>query len=463
MLRLTRLGPRAAVAGPAMAEEAKGAADRLAQNMAAAEAVNIVAAEIMAENMVAAAVMATNRRWRKNAMLQPIDGNRRSTIGWLALRVLWVSLVLGLGSAQTALAQAPGRKTFNSATEATDAFATAVQTHDDAAMLAILGPSGRDLISSGDRVADQNNQDTFATKYRASHQFLAAGDGRTFLYIGPENWPTPIPLLKNGSQWYFDTDYGKQEILYRRIGSNELNVIKVSAAIADAQKDYYAGLHDGASVHQYAQKFRSTPGTQDGLFWEVKAGAQPESPLGPLVAEAAGEGYQHHAAAAPAPHPFHGYIYRILTSQGAAAPGGARNYIVDGKMTGGFALVAYPVSYRDSGVMTFIVNQDGQVYQKDLGPDTEQIAGEMMTYDPDATWEAVNKATVAELKRKGPPDGGPSTFANRNKSTERSEDIVADLAALQIAQHHHRHLIGLEASRGQLDHLVVGYRLDALR
>ena len=162
-------------------------------------------------------------------------------------------------------------------------------------MLAILGPSGQELISSGDRVADQSNQDAFATKYRASHQFVAAGDGRTFLYIGPENWPTPIPLQKNGSQWYFDTDYGKQEILYRRIGSNELNVIKVCAAIADAQRDYYAALHDGASEHQYAQKFRSTAGTQDGLFWEVKAGAQPESPLGPLVAEAAIEGYQHHA------------------------------------------------------------------------------------------------------------------------------------------------------------------------
>ena len=309
---------------------------------------------------------------------------------------MWVSLVLGLGSAQAALAQAPGQKTFNSAAEATDAFASAVQNHDEAAMLAILGPSGRDLISSGDPVADRNKQDTFSAKYHASHQFAAAGDGRTFLYIGTENWPTPIPLRQNGSQWYFDTDYGKQEILYRRIGADELNVIKVCAAIADAQRDYYAALHDGASEHQYAQKFRSTPGTQDGLYWEVKAGAQPESPLGPLVAEAASEGYQHHATGQP--HPFHGYVYRMLTSQGANAPGGARSYIVDGKMTGGFALVAYPVSYRDSGVMTFIVNQDGQVYQKDLGPNTDQIASEMVAYDPDATWQPANKASVAAHK-----------------------------------------------------------------
>ena len=340
--------------------------------------------------------MATNSRWREKAMVQGIAGNRKSTTGWLALRVLWVSLVLGLGSAQAALAQEPDQKTFNSATEATDALATAVGNHDEAAMLAILGPSGRKLISSGDPVADRNKQDAFATKYRASHQFAAAGDGRTFLYIGAENWPTPIPLRQNGSQWYFDTDYGKQEILYRRIGANELNVIKICTAIADAQRDYYAALHDGASEHQYAEKFRSTAGTQDGLFWEVKAGAQPESPLGPLVAEAASEGYQHHATGQP--HPFHGYIYRMLTSQGANAPGGAKNYIVDGKMTGGFALVAYPVSYRDSGVMTFIVNQGGQIYQKDLGPRTDHIASEMVAYNPDATWQPVNKATAAALK-----------------------------------------------------------------
>lgn len=327
-------------------------------------------------------------------MRQRIDGNRRSLPGRLALPVLWAGFALGLGCAQVALAQEPGQKTFNSAAEATDAFAEAVENHDEAAMLAILGPSGRALISSGDPVADRNKQDTFAVNYHASHQFAAASDGRTFLYIGAENWPTPIPLLKNGSQWYFDTSYGKQEILYRRIGSDELNVIKVCAAIADAQRDYYAALHDGSSKHQYAQRFRSTAGTQDGLFWKVNAGAQPESPLGPLVAEAASEGYKHHTTGQP--HPFHGYIYRMLSSQGANAPGGAKNYIVDGSMTGGFALIAYPVSYRDSGVMTFIVDQDGQIYQKDLGPNTSQIASEMTAYDPDATWQPANKAITTQ-------------------------------------------------------------------
>jgi len=362
----------------------------------AQEVSDMVAAENMvaAADMVAATVAAVSRR-REEPMRQSIYCNRRETLGRSALRVLCVSLVFGLGIAQVAFAQESGQKTFASAAEACDAFAAAVQNHDEAAMLAILGPSARDLISSGDAVADRNNQDAFATKYHASHQLLAAGDGRTFLYIGTENWPTPIPLQQNGSQWYFDTDYGKQEILYRRIGADELNVIKVCAAIADAQKDYYAALHDGAAEHQYAQKFRSTAGTQDGLFWEVKAGAPP-SPLGPLVAQAASEGYHHHPGGSPGPHPFHGYVYRLLTSQGAGAPGGARSYIVAGKMTGGFALIAYPAGYRDSGVMTFIVNQDGQVYQKDLGPDTAQIAGEMAAYDPDATWQPANQATVAQ-------------------------------------------------------------------
>src|ERR1035437_1068904 len=391
MVPVTTPGTRVVAGAAALAAEgavmpAAAAMPAAVDTVAAAEAVDTVA--------VKAAVMAANRRWQEKAMRQQINGNRISTTGRLALWIFFVSLVPGLGGARAALAQEPGQKTFSSAMEASDAFAAAVQNHDEAAMLAILGPSGRDVISSGDPVADKDHQDAFVAKYRASHQFAGAADGRTFLYIGAENWPTPIPLRQNGSQWYFDTDYGKQEILFRRIGSNELDVIKVCAAIADAQLDYYAALHDGASEHQYAQKFRSTAGTQDGLFWEVKAGAQPDSPLGPLVAEAASEGYQHTGQ----PHPFHGYFYRLLTSQGANAPGGAKSYIVAGKMTGGFALVAYPATYRDSGVMTVVVNQGGQVYQKDLGPNTGQIAGAMVAYDPDAAWQPANKATVAASK-----------------------------------------------------------------
>jgi len=347
--------------------------------------------------------MATSCGERDGAVLQAIQpvrpehGCGRKFFTRLAPRMMWVSLLIGLAGAPATWAQQPGQKTFSSVSEATDALAAASGNHDEAAMLAILGPSGQELISSGDPVADQKKETTFAANYRASHQFLATGDDRTFLYIGPENWPTPIPLRQSGSRWFFDTDYGKQEILYRRIGADELNVMKVLAAIVEAQRDYYGALHDGAAEHQYAQKFRSTAGTQDGLFWKV-TGSQPESPLGPLVAEAAGEGYHHHTPGSVTPHPFHGYLYQMLTGQGANAPGGARSYLVNGKMTGGFALVAYPASYRDSGVMTFIVNQDGQIYQKDLGSDTEKIASEMVTYDPDSTWQAVSKATVADSK-----------------------------------------------------------------
>jgi hypothetical protein len=339
--------------------------------------------------------MATKRRHQQETrMFQALPRVRESIAVALALRASCAILLVALSSAPLAFAQEAGQRTFNSVTAATDAFAAAVRNHDESAMLAILGPSARDLISSGDPVADRNKQDTFSLNYIGLHQFAAASDGRTFLYIGPNNWPTPIPLQKNASsQWYFDSDYGRQEILYRRIGANELNVIKVCAAIVEAERDYYNAFHDGASVHQYTARFRSSPGTQNGLFWEVKPGAQPpESPLGPLVAEAAAEGYQHDTSGEP--HPFHGYVYRLLTSQGPNAPGGAAKYIVDGKMTGGFALVAYPVKYRDSGVMTFIVNQDGQVYQKDLGPDTAQLATDMVAYDPDATWQPTNKATV---------------------------------------------------------------------
>ena len=343
---------------------------------------------------VTVAVMAGKLQRRDKSMSQRIACGRWNMSGWKAAPALGICIALLLCGVPAARAQAPGQRTFSSLTEATDAFATAIQNHDEAAILAILGPSSEDLISSGDPVSDRNKQNTFTANYRASHQYAAASDGRTFLYIGPNNWPTPIPLRKNGSRWYFDTDYGKQEILYRRIGDDELNVIKVCGAIVEAERDYYNALHDGATVHQYAQRFHSTPGTQDGLYWQVKPGAQPpQSPLGPLVAHAAIDGYQLHTTGQP--HPFHGYVYRLLTSQGANAPGGAQNYIVNGKLTEGFAVLAYPISYRNTGVMTFMANQTGQVYQNDLGPDTAQIASAMTAYDPDETWQPVDKATVA--------------------------------------------------------------------
>ena len=335
-------------------------------------------------------------------MFQARDNNRGNATGRLTLKVivkvvlmdLLIGLIVGgFGTSRPAFAQESGQETFSSPAAAADALAAAAQKRDKPEMLAILGHSGEKLIYSGDRIADRKNSDRFVEKYHEMHRFVATGSGRVFLYIGAENWPLAIPLQKSGAKWYFDTPFGRQEVLYRRIGSNELNVIKVCQAIVEAEHDYYAALHDGDAVRQYAQKFKSTPGKQDGLFWKVKSNEQPESPLGPLVAEAASEGYGHHQHRATSqPRPFHGYVYRLLTRQGAAAHGGAENYIVDGKMTGGFALVAYPVRYRDSGVMTFVVNQDGQIYQKDLGPQTGQIASEMVEYNPDNTWQPVGDA-----------------------------------------------------------------------
>jgi hypothetical protein len=332
------------------------------------------------------------------------DDKQGSAAGWPTLKVLLIGLVvIGFGISRPALAQQPGQKTFSSPTAAAEALVAATQKNDKQEMLAILGHSSQDLISSGDRVDDKERHDLFVKKYHEMHRFVTTGTGRVFLYIGAENWPSAIPLQKSGSRWYFDTAYGRREILYRRIGSNELNVIKVCQEIVNSEKEYYAALHDGGSAHQYAQKFRSTPGQQDGLYWEIKSG-EPESPLGPVVAEAASEGYGHHPHhVGSQPRPFHGYVYRLLTRQGAAAQGGAQNYIVDGKMTGGFALVAYPVRYRDSGVMTFVVNQDGQIYQKDLGSRTEQIASKIMEYNPDSTWQQVEETEKTNISELGAP------------------------------------------------------------
>ena len=326
-------------------------------------------------------------------MLEAKRHHRESaTVRTGLILVLAIGTTIGLGAFGLVFAQEAGQKTFSTPAAAADALAVAAQKNDAQEMVAILGPSSQDLSSSGDKVADKESRDRFSTKYHQMHRFAAIGEGRMILYIGAENWPTPIPLQKSGSQWYFDTASAKQEILYRRIGANELNVIKVCQAIVNGELDYYGALHDGDSVHQYAQKFGSTPGKHDGLYWQVNAG-EPESPIGPLIAQAATEGYKHHAAHAgkDKPLPFHGYVYKLLTRQGADVPGGAKSYLVDGKMTGGFAVVAYPVSYKDSGVMTFLVSQDGQIYQKDLGAQTKQIATGMAGYNPDATWQPVEE------------------------------------------------------------------------
>lgn len=276
---------------------------------------------------------------------------------------------------------------FASAGEATQALIAALRADDEQALTKVLGAESKDVISSGDQVEDNNDRQQFVQKYEQMHRLVIEPDGTTTLYVGAENWPSPIPLIHGASGWYFDTPAGKQEILYRRVGKNELAVIEVCRELVDAEKEYYGQPHDGDSGKVYAQKFFSDPDKHDGLYWKAASG-DPDSPIGPLVASAAAAGYTRDATtdSTQETQPFQGYYFRVLTAQGSHAAGGARSYLVDGKMTRGFAFLAYPADYRSSGVMTFLVDQDGVVYEKDLGPKTAEIAKSLKSYDRDATW-----------------------------------------------------------------------------
>ena len=277
------------------------------------------------------------------------------------------------------LAQQPGQKTFSSPEDASNALVAAAQSNDEKAMLDILGPDGKQIVSSGDDTEDAQSRANFVQKYQQMHRLVKEPDGNIVLYIGAENWPTPIPLVNKGNLWYFDTEAGEEEIVYRRVGQNELSAIRVCQELVAAQKEYYAKQNN-----QYAQKIFSDEGQHNGLYWKVAEG-EPESAVGPLVGAAVAEGFAPSGAGAPTP--YRGYYYHTLGRQGKNAPGGAKSYIVNGKMTEGFAFVAYPAEYRSSGVMTFIVNQDGIVYQKDLGKKTEALAKAMKEYNPDSRWQ----------------------------------------------------------------------------
>jgi Protein of unknown function (DUF2950) len=276
------------------------------------------------------------------------------------------------------MAQQPGQKTFSSAEEASNALVAALQSNDEKAMLNILGPDAKQIVSSGDETEDANSRADFVQRYHEMHRLVKEPDGTTTLYIGAKNWPTPIPLVNKGNSWYFDTDAGKKEILYRRIGRNEMSTIRVCQELVAAQKEYYSAEHN-----EYAQKIFSDEGQHNGLYWKA-SGGEPQSPIGPLVASAVAEGYAKSRDGVQAP--YRGYYYRILTHQGNNGPGGAESYIVNGKMTEGFAFVAYPAEYRSSGVMTFIVGADGVVYQKDLGKKTDAHAKGMKEYNPNSSW-----------------------------------------------------------------------------
>jgi hypothetical protein len=275
------------------------------------------------------------------------------------------------------------QRRFTSLEQATTALVDAVKANDRKALLDILGSEGLLLVDSGDAVADRNAGQRFAAEYDRAHRLEGRG-GKVVLFVGPDDFPFPIPLVPEGPAWRFDTKAGKEEILNRRIGRNELHAIQVSLACADAQREYYSQDRNADGLREYAQRFASSPGKRDGLFWQTKPGEAP-SPLGPLVAQARIEGYGGRRQAAPVP--YQGYYYRILTAQGPDAPGGAYDYVAHGRMIGGFALVAFPAQYGVSGIMTFIVNHEGVVYQKDLGPNTATIARGIKLFNPDGSWK----------------------------------------------------------------------------
>jgi Protein of unknown function (DUF2950) len=289
--------------------------------------------------------------------------------------IFLMAMTLGC-CATNAMSQA--QKTFPSPVAASSALFAAVQRNDEGSILDILGPDARAIVASGDETEDANDRATFVLRYQEMHRLVHEPDGSTMLYIGAHNWPMPIPLVQAGRSWRFDTEAGKQEILYRRIGTNELSTIRICQALVAAEREYYATQHN-----RYAEQFSSDAGQENGLYWQAFAG-QPKSPIGPLVASADAAGYGRSGSGMP--NPYHGYLFRILTWQGRNAPGGAKSYVRNGKMTGGFAFVAYPAAYRSSGVMTFVVGEDGVVHEKDLGRNTTLLARAMKAYDPDSSW-----------------------------------------------------------------------------
>ncbi|NNM86384.1 MAG: DUF2950 domain-containing protein [Phycisphaerales bacterium] len=285
---------------------------------------------------------------------------------------------------------APGQAVFASDKDAAAALLAALKEQDHHQLHQIFGPALKEL-ASGDKVEDHRHFEAFVAHAKEKFQLQKENANTSIILVGNKSWPFPIPIVQSANgRWFFDTEAGKQEILTRRIGGDELEAIHVCHAYVIAQKIYFATGHDGSTLREYAQRLVSKPGTHDGLYWPATPGT-PQSPFSALAAEAENAGYTPgvHPSGSHGPRPFFGYYFHILTRQGPAASGGARNYVVNGKMVNGFALVAYPDRYGASGVMSFIVNQDGQVYQKDLGPDTVELAKQMTSYNPDASWTLV--------------------------------------------------------------------------
>jgi hypothetical protein len=281
----------------------------------------------------------------------------------------------------------PTQRSYASPEAATSALAAALRTHDMAALRVIFGPNSERLLSSGDRYADEEQQRRFVAAYDEKHAVVPQGPGLAELDVGLNDWPLPIPIVQSGAGWQFDTKAGAEEIIDRRIGRNELAAIRTSLAYVEAQRDYFARTKQAIGSGFYAERLVSTPGHQDGLYWPAATG-EAESPLAPLIAAAQEEGYPGEIVGGK-PNPYQGYHFRILRAQGPSALEGAMDYVQSGRMTRGFALIAWPASYDASGIMTFEVNQDGIMFQKDLGPNTAQIVAGITRFDPDLTWTRI--------------------------------------------------------------------------
>lgn len=311
---------------------------------------------------------------KRKSMSSPGSVARLAAIG-MAL-CAWLLALPTFGAVPDA-----GPRAFDTPQQAAEALVKAAEADDVPALLAIVGPEGKDIVSSGDPVEDRNDLAKFAKKARAKMKvsFDLADPKRAILIAGDDDWPMPLPIVQRDGKWRFDAKEGREEILARRIGGNELHAISLLRGYVEAQREYASELHDGATMHQYAQKWVSTPGKQDGLSWNGPDG-KPAGPIGDEIARLLAEGYTNKA------DPVDGYYFRTLTAQGPAARLGSRNYIVDGMMIGGFAAVAWPAKYGVTGVQTFLVNNDGVVQQKDLGEDTEKIASAMREFNPDEGW-----------------------------------------------------------------------------
>ncbi|HTL29201.1 MAG TPA: DUF2950 domain-containing protein [Tepidisphaeraceae bacterium] len=299
-----------------------------------------------------------------------------------AFALIIVAMTNGCASSQT---------TFASPEDGARQLVAALRANDTKTVEKILGQGSKDILFSGDEVADNIGREQFLQAYDEKEVLTPNDDGSMTLVVGSKDWPMPIPIVKDDKgKWRFDTLVGKDEILNRRIGRNELDVIQVCQAIVDAQREYAQRDPEKTGLPVYADRIISEPGKHNGLYWETGPNEQ-ESPLGPLVAAAVGEGYGKQKSAGEARRPYHGYYYRLLKEQGPNAAGGARSYVVNDKLLAGFGVVAYPADYGNSGIMTFIVNQDGVVYQRDFGDDTASVAGKMTAFDPGPQWKRVDQ------------------------------------------------------------------------